>query len=98
MSSPSSARASRIAAAVLPVAVGPAITRIGSNLPPEASLDLAEGDAEDDRPAMGTMAREVADLVHRREEGHALLDRQLIPGPDRAVARHRGEGGVDRVA
>src|SRR5688500_511201 len=74
--SPPCSSASSTAAPVFPVAGGPAMTRRSITSAPEAALELGERNGVDDRPAVGTVAAEVVDRVHRTQERLALGRRE----------------------
>ena len=63
----------------------------------DASLELVVADARHHRPAVRAVAGEV-DVVERAQERHRLLARERVAGADAAVAGHRREHEVGRVA
>src|SRR6476646_2162402 len=83
----SARRASHVAAAVLPPAVGPQMTRIGSSLlPAKATLELGPGELHD-RGAAVHVVRGKLRVAQRDEERAHLARRKLVAPLDRGFAR-----------
>src|SRR6188768_2379718 len=95
MISPPRRSARAIPTAVFPVAVGPAITRIGSDPgapgsgPPEAAVELIEGELQDDRAPVRTGGRDFAteevldQAIHLHERQRVALSHRRVAGEAR---------------